>query len=102
MAAESVRLRVEVAYALPDEQALVSLEVEPGTTVQEAIERSRIADRFPGEDLADRAVGIWGHRVGRQKQVGDGDRVEIYRELAIDPREARRRLACRGKTMGSL
>lgn len=94
-------LRVEVAYALPEEQALVALEVEPGTTVQEAIDRSRIADRFPGENLAARAVGIWGHPVGRQKAVGDGDRIEIYRELAMDPRDARRRLASAGRTMGS-
>lgn len=93
------RLRVEVAYALPGEQALISLEVEPGTTVQDAIERSRIAERFPGESLGDRDVGIWGHPVARQAQVRDGDRIEIYRELGIDPREARRSLATAGRTM---
>jgi len=93
-------LRVEVVYALPMRQVLVPLEVEAGTTVQQAIERSAIADRFPGEDLAACTVGVWGHPVARQRAVRDGDRIEIYRELVIDPRRARRRLARVGKTMG--
>lgn len=92
--------RIELVYALPDRQALVPLKVEPGTTVQQAIDRSAIAERFPGDDLQRCAVGIWGHLVARGHTVRDGDRIEIYRELAIDPREARRRLARSGKTMG--
>jgi putative ubiquitin-RnfH superfamily antitoxin RatB of RatAB toxin-antitoxin module len=93
-------LRIEVVYALPARQALVALEVEAGATVQHAIDRSGIAERFPGQNMAVRAVGIWGQLVGRQYAVRDGDRIEIYRELLVDPRHARRRLARAGKTMG--
>jgi uncharacterized protein len=93
-------LRVEVVYAMPMRQLLVPLELEAGTTVQQAIDRSAIADSFPGEDLATCAVGVWGQPVDRARAVRDGDRIEIYRELAIDPRRARRRLARAGKTMG--
>jgi len=78
----------------------VPLEVEAGTTVQQAIDRSAIAERFPGEDLSGCTAGVWGHPVPRQRVVRDGDRIEIYRELVIDPRGARRRLARAGKTMG--
>lgn len=97
---ESTPLRVEVAYALPDRQALVALEVADGTTVQQAIEHSGIAEQFPESDLRECAVGVWGHVAQRQQLVRDGDRIEIYRSLAIEPREARRRLALAGKTMG--
>jgi putative ubiquitin-RnfH superfamily antitoxin RatB of RatAB toxin-antitoxin module len=93
-------LRVEVVYALPARQLLVPLEVEAGTTVQQAIDRSAIADSFPGENLTVCAVGVWGHPVGRAHPVRDGDRIELYRELLIDPRRARRKLARAGKTMG--
>ena len=93
-------LCIEVVYALAGEQALVSLEVKPGTTVQQAIERSRIAERFPGQDLRHNAVGVWGRCVNGERLVEAGDRIEIYRELVLDPREARRRLADSGKVMG--
>jgi putative ubiquitin-RnfH superfamily antitoxin RatB of RatAB toxin-antitoxin module len=46
-------------------------------------------------------AGIWGRPVERDQAVSDGDRVELYRPLNMDPREARRRLAAAGRTMGS-
>lgn len=100
--AAKAMLEVEVVYALPMRQVLVPLEVEAGTTVQQAIDRSAVAGHFPGEDLAACTVGVWGQPVARQRAVRDGDRIEIYRELVIDPRRARRRLARAGKTMGRL
>lgn len=60
------------------------------TTVAEAIERSGIATRFAKENIAEMQTGIWGRPVDRQHRLENGDRVELYRPLAIDPREARR------------
>lgn len=100
MPARATSLRVEIVYALPLRQLLLPIEVEAGTTVQEAIDCSSIADAFPDEDINGCAVGVWGQPVARQQVVRDGDRIEIYRALAIDPRRARRRLARAGKTMG--
>lgn len=91
MAQESSKLRVEVTYALPDRQILLALEVEGGTTVRQAIERSSILRRYPGIQIARGRVGIFGRRVDLDAPLRDGDRVEIYRPLVADPREARRR-----------
>ena len=86
-------IRVEVAFALPDEQALVAIEVSEGSTVHEAIDQSGIAARFAGVDLDGLPVGIWGREVGRDHELSAGDRVEIYRALETEPREARRQQA---------
>jgi len=88
---EKKRLRVEVAYALPEQQALIALEVEEGASVREAIERSGILQRYPGIELARGRVGIFGRLVELDASLRDGDRVEIHRPLVADPREARRR-----------
>lgn len=81
-------LRVEVAYALPEEQLLIALNVEEGTTVRLAIERSGIMRRAPEIDLAN--VGLFGRVVPPDTPLRDGDRVEIYRSLIADPKQARR------------
>lgn len=94
------QLAIEVAYALPGQQELISLAVAPGTTVAEAIRQSAIGDRFAGEDLGKFQAGIWGKPVNRDRVLRDGDRIEIYRPLRMDPREARRRLAAVGGSMG--
>jgi hypothetical protein len=86
-------LRVEVVFALRNRQELIALELEPGATVAQAIEESAIADAFPDCDLATCQVGVWGHVVDRSRRLQDGDRVEIYRPLLIDPRTARRQRA---------
>ena len=83
-------MQVEVVFALPDRQVLEALEVEDGATVAEAIARSGIERRFPDEDLSALEVGVWGRTADRSRVLQDGDRVEIYRPLEIDPREARR------------
>ena len=84
---------VEVAYALPDEQTLVALEVEPGTTVEEAIRRSRILERHPDIDLERQKVGVFGRPARLDAALRPRDRVEIYRPLKVDPKEMRRRRA---------
>jgi len=85
------QLRVEVAFALPDKQMVLTVDVPPGCSVSEAIERSGIYDQQPqARDLAV-AVGIFGKVVKKPEQepVRDGDRIELYRPLIIDPNQAR-------------
>jgi len=97
---EMCTITVEVAFALAERQQLVRVAVAPGTTVIAAIERSGIAGQFPAQDLSSCRLGIWGRLVDAAQVLQDGDRVELYRPLNIDPRDARRRLAAEGKSMG--
>lgn len=83
-------MRIEVVYATPSRQELVELSVEAPISVAAAIRLSGLEDRFPGHNLAALDVGIWGRTVSREAMTGDGDRIEIYRPLQRDPREARR------------
>lgn len=84
------RFTVEVAYGLPKRQALVSVELPEGATVADAIEASGLRDRFPGLEVHPDRVGIFGRTVPLDQVLAAGDRVEIYRPLLIDPKEARR------------
>jgi len=88
-------LRVEIVYALRDRQVLLALEVEGGTTARQAVERSGILQRFPEIDLARAGLGIFGRVVSPDTPLRDGDRVEIYRPLIADPKNARRERAQR-------
>jgi putative ubiquitin-RnfH superfamily antitoxin RatB of RatAB toxin-antitoxin module len=99
MPGKSRTIRVEVVFALPELQVLVALELNDGATVAEAIERSGLDQQFPDEAIDALPVGIWGRVTARDQVLADGDRVEIYRPLEMDPREARRQLAQAGKTM---
>jgi len=92
-------IRAEVVFALPGKQVLVSVVLEAGTTVADAIRESGLTGEFPDEQLLALPTGIWGRPAGHDVVVSDGDRVEIYRPLEIDPREARRQLAEAGQTM---
>lgn len=94
-------IQVELVFAAEDTQRLVAVSMPPGATVAQAIESSGLADHFPGEDFDKLPVGIWGHVVPRDQVLRAGDRVEIYRPLKLDPRQARRQLAELGRTMGS-
>lgn len=82
-------LRVEVVYALPAEQVRVEIEVEEGATVAEAIARSHILERFPDLRIDRDSLGIFGKIVTGDTPLRDGDRVEIYRPLVADPKQAR-------------
>ncbi len=87
------RITVEVVYARPDRQALVEVSLEEGATLEAAIGASGIAARFPHDDLSKCRVGVWGRITERDALLEDGDRVEIYRPLVRDPRDARRERA---------
>ncbi|HEX7054003.1 MAG TPA: RnfH family protein [Burkholderiales bacterium] len=86
-------IRVEVVHALPDAHDAIVVELREGATVAEALAASGIARRRPGIDLT--RLGIFGRRVDAAARLADGDRVEVYRPLALDPKEARRRRARR-------
>jgi hypothetical protein len=90
-------INVEVAYALPERQAIVPLQVVPGTTALEAVRRSGIAERFAGIVLEDARLGIFGKVVAPEQELREGDRVEIYRPLIADPKEVRKARAARVK-----
>jgi len=84
---------VEVAYATAERQRLIALMVAPGTTVAEAIEASGVLREFPEIDLRVNRVGVFGQLARLGDPVRAGDRVEIYRPLQADPKEARRQRA---------
>ena len=86
----NTQLVIEVAYARPDQQRCVTVTVPTGSTIRTAIERSRIQEQFEEIDLAKNAVGVWGQLRGLDDFVSQGDRVEIYRPLLVDPKQARR------------
>ena len=81
-------LRIAVAYALPGEQIVVPLDVPAGTTVEQAITLSGLALHYP--DLRSARAGIYGREIGPGTMLVDGDRVELYRPLRADLRQARR------------
>lgn len=87
---KSQLLAVEIVYASAQRQRLVTLSVAPGATVAEAIEASGIVREFPEIDLNSNRVGIFGRLVRLDDPIRAGDRVEIYRPLQADPKEARR------------
>ena len=92
---------VEIAFALPDRQILETVLVTAGETVLDVVTKSGLQEAFPDYEIDRLAVGIWGREVQRDQVVKEDDRIEIYRPLQLDPREARRQLALTGRTMGS-
>jgi uncharacterized protein len=88
-------LSVEVVYALPWGEEAVSLKVPAGATALDALRASGLLERHPEIDLARQKLGIYGKVVSAQSPLRDGDRVELYRPLLVDAKEARRRRALR-------
>ncbi|HEY0921066.1 RnfH family protein [Rheinheimera pacifica] len=94
------QIMIEVAYALPERQSLMTLSVNRNSTVQQVIERSGILQQFAEIDLAVQKVGIWSRPVKLDDTVKAGDRIEIYRPLIADPKDLRRRRAEKAKEEG--
>ncbi len=92
-------ITIEVAYAIPEKQRIIVLDVAPDCTVYEAVEQSNIVQEFPEIDLAQMPMGIFSQLVSDPKTclLKSGDRVEIYRPLQIDPKESRRARAAKAK-----
>ncbi len=88
--ARNEMLSIEVAYALPERQVIIALQVEAGCTVEEAIQESGLLVQFPEIDLREQAVGVFSQPRSLAALVQDGERIEIYRRLLRDPKETRR------------
>ena len=97
-------IRVEVAYALPEKQRIVALDVAQGTTAYEAVVQSEIASLFDGLDIESAVMGIFGQALGskglptvKDYVLREYDRVEIYRPLIADPKALRKERAEKAK-----
>ena len=88
-------MKVEVIYALREQALVVTVNVPSGATLREAVVASGVLERHPEISLEKQAYGIFGRRAALEARLSPGDRVEIYRPLAIDPKEARRRRAAK-------
>ena len=86
-------MKVSVALATPDRQEVLELTVPEGTSLDDAISLSGIQSKFPDIDVGSLAKGIWYEKKPGNTLLKDGDRVEIYRPLINDAKEARRRRA---------
>ena len=94
----SDNISVEVAYALPEKQQIVKLDVPLGTTALEAVTLSKLDEVFDevvvGSDLK---IGVWGKAITADRVLAAGERVEIYRPLLVDPKEVRKARAAKAK-----
>jgi putative ubiquitin-RnfH superfamily antitoxin RatB of RatAB toxin-antitoxin module len=90
-----MKIRVEVVYALPDAQTIIEIELMQGARVADALAAFRLPQLLPGRSLAEHHIGIWGKPAVLETELRDRDRVEIYRELVADPKQARRQRAKR-------
>ncbi|NNC98373.1 MAG: RnfH family protein [Gammaproteobacteria bacterium] len=97
---EEHTLTLEVAYATPDKQEIVLVNVPVGTTAREAVRQSPIKHEFPEIDVESVKLGVFGKLIAENYELHNGDRIELYRPLLADPKEVRRRLAAEGKTLG--
>jgi putative ubiquitin-RnfH superfamily antitoxin RatB of RatAB toxin-antitoxin module len=88
---------IEVTYALPDRQELITFKLPLGATVQTAIEMSGLLQKYPEIDIATARFGIYSRLCKPDTILRDRDRVEIYRPLIADPKEVRRQRATAGK-----
>jgi len=91
-------IEVEVAYAEPDRQFLRRIVLPMGSSVADAISASGVEAEF-GIDASKLLTGIWSRLAARTAKLEDGDRVELYRALRADPKEARRRRAGKSKPL---
>ncbi|MEK7437287.1 MAG: RnfH family protein [Pseudomonadota bacterium] len=88
-------MRVELVYALPQQQERITLELAPGSTLLDAIEASGLLQRLP--QMAFERAGIWGRPVSPETALRDGDRVELYRPLIADAKKVRRARAAKAR-----
>lgn len=91
-------VQIEVVYARPERQWSVDLEIEDGTSAEEAMEIARHSEPLLWvDDLHVVAYAVWGREVTGEYQLKNGDRLELLRPLPVDPMEARRRKAAAQK-----
>jgi len=98
------RIQVEVAYATPDSQVILPVSVEEGASLYDAVVSSGITQQFPEIDPESVPMGIYGKAVRKPKEqaLQEGERVEIYRPLKIDPKAASANRAAKAKAKKAL
>ncbi|WP_286265914.1 RnfH family protein [Thalassotalea atypica] len=94
------QIHIELVYGLPHKQELMSLSVDDGFTIEQAIKVSGMLELFPEIDLESNKVGIWNRAAKLSDILRDMDRIEIYRPLIADPKEVRKRRAEKAKEEG--
>ncbi|KFZ38158.1 protein RnfH [Shewanella mangrovi] len=93
---------VDVIYAKPNQQKVITVTVTQGTTFKEAVEHSGIVAFFPEIELDNLKLGSFSNQVKPTDEVKPGQRIEIYRPLIADPKEVRRRRADKAKEEGRI
>ncbi len=93
----SETIDIEVAYATLEEQLILKQSIAPDATVATALQESGLLERFPDIDLSVNKVGIFGKLCKLDTGLRSGDRIEVYRKLIADPKEARRKRAKESK-----
>ena len=93
------QIMVEVAYALPNQQLIIPISMPPEANAEEAIRASGILDKFPEIDLQVNQIGIFSKLSKLDSPLRNLDRIEIYRSLIADPKEARKQRAADGKAL---
>ncbi|HTD05703.1 RnfH family protein [Undibacterium sp.] len=91
-------IKVQVCYSTIQGVTLLDVQLAAGATLSEAVAQSGILQRHPEIDVTINKVGIYGKLKSADSPLHDGDRVEIYRPLIADPKEARRRRAKKQKS----
>lgn len=86
-------MKIGVAYGNARRQVWLTVEVDEAATVKDAIERSGILRQFPEIDLAKNKVGVYGKILALDTRLADGDRVEIYAPLTVDPKTVKTKKA---------
>jgi putative ubiquitin-RnfH superfamily antitoxin RatB of RatAB toxin-antitoxin module len=88
-------IQVYVCYGIEKREFIRTMQVEPGTTIGQAIEQSGVLEAFPDINLATAPVGIYAKKKTLDTVLRERDRVEIYRPLVADPKDSRRRRAAK-------
>ncbi len=91
---------VDVVYALPKQQKMISVTIASGTTAIDALKQSNMLKFFPEIDLEKVKLGVFNNLIKHDTELHAGDRLEVYRPLIADPKDVRRRRAEKAVTEG--
>ena len=83
-------IRIEIAYAEPHRAIVKTLSLPAGSCIADALRLAALDPDFNGVDLVNSPLGVFGRAAGKEYMLKEGDRIEIYRPLAADPKAARR------------
>ncbi len=88
-------IEIEVVYATPHHACVIPVSVPVGTTLRQGIESSGILEQFPEIDLTQNKVGLFSKIKSLDDRLNNSVRIEIYRTLKDDPKDARRKRAAK-------